>query len=48
MKKSWEKQQDGVIFKKIGIWNTLTSTAHISIKNVIEQKYPYWKQPMPC
>ena len=23
MKNSWEKQQDGVIFKKIGIWNTL-------------------------
>ena len=25
MKNSWEKQQDGVIFKKIGIWDTLTS-----------------------
>ena len=23
MKNSWEKQQDGVIFKKIGIWDTL-------------------------
>ena len=24
MKNEWEKQQDGVIFKKIGIWDTLT------------------------
>ena len=23
MKKWWENQQDGMIFKKIGIWNTL-------------------------
>ena len=24
MKNSWEKQQDGVIFKKMCIWDTLT------------------------
>ena len=33
MKNSWEKQQDGVIFKKIGIWDTLAGI--ITIKSFL-------------
>ena len=32
MKNSWEKQQDGVIFKKIGIWDTLMSVCDFAMK----------------
>ena len=34
MKNEWEKQQDWVIFKKIGIWNTLAK---------VQKVFLHWK-----
>ena len=57
MKNSWEKQQDGVIFKKIGIWDTLLKVFEVTgetlllgclmhIKGVDWSKLPFKKGKM--